>query len=292
MSNPFYQQLSPTPTPKWLNFFLALMTIATLASAFFPQFTPLFGLSEEGIDRFFYWQWLSYALFEPSSGGLSFSLIIQLGFSLYLLWIFGRSVIDRLGPARFISLFLGSAMIGGLAAWGLLKTFHTPLVFIDPRPALYGCMFAWTILNANATVLLFFAVPFNACRALYVFLGISLLIDLSHGNWPAGVALLAALAYAYLFTLISCQMLSPFSFMHPLEKIIIRASSRLKRWPGKSEQVYHSSKIYDIRSGKPVLDDEQFMDAMLTRISLYGEESLSPEDRKRMEQISARKRKK
>ncbi len=291
MSNPFYQQMSPTDTPKRLKFFLALMTTFTLGPAFFPQFTPFLALSQEGIDRFYFWQWISYGLFEPSSGGLSFALIIQLAFSLYVLWIFGRSLIDRLGLPRFLAIFLGAALVGGLTASRLLSALNSPRLFINSAPPLYACLFAWTLLNANATVFLFFAIPLNACRALYVFLGISLLIDLSHGDWPSAAALAAALAYTYFFTLAACQMLSPFSFLHRFEKAFIRFSSRLKRWPQKTPQTYRSSKIYDIRSGRPVLDDEQFMDAMLTRISLYGEESISPEDKRRMEQISQRKKK-
>jgi hypothetical protein len=55
------------------------------------------------------------------------------------------------------------------------------------------------------------------------------------------------------------------------------------------EKFHSTTKIYDFRSGLPKLNDEQFMDAMLARISRYGKDSLSPEETERMKKISEKK---
>lgn len=286
MSNPFCRPTSSSASPLSLKFLLGGMAFLTLACAFFPPLSSFFGLSQEGIDHFFFWQWLTYSFFESSPRGFDGSLFIQLGFSLYMIWIFGTSLIERLGLGRFFFLFFGSALFGGLGAWAILKIFHLPFLFINPAPALYGCLFAWTLLNAGSTILLFFTIPFNAARALYVLIAIALLISLAQRDWAVLAAFLFSLFYAYLFTLLSNQIRSPFSFLHRFESTLLRVYSQLKSWTQKKPKIYRSSKIYDIHSGKPILDDEQFLDTMLTQISLYGENRLSPEERKRMDEIS------
>jgi len=49
------------------------------------------------------------------------------------------------------------------------------------------------------------------------------------------------------------------------------------------------NKVVDFKTGQPILDDDQFMDAMLARISLYGESVLTPDEKNRMRKISERK---
>lgn len=286
MSNPFYQRTSSSEALRPLKFLLGAVAFFTLGSAFFPKIAFILGLSQEGISRFFFWQWLTYSFFEPAPRGLDGSLLIQLGFTLYLTWIFGSSLIERLGVRRFFFLFFGCALFGGLGAWSVLKIFHLPTLFISPSPALYGCLFAWTLLNAGSTVLLFFTFPVNAAKALYILIGFALFFDALQGNWPALAALSASLAYAYFFTLLCNQIRSPLSFLRPFETALLKGYSKLKSWTQKKPKIYRSSKIYDIHSGKPILDDEQFLDAMLTRISLYGEDCLSPQELKRMDEIS------
>lgn len=290
MSNPFVRQTSAPPRP--LKILLAGITVLTFAGALWPSLSPLLGLSKEGIRHFFLWQWLSYSFFEPSAHGINGSLLIQLGFSLYLLWVFGASLIERLGLPRFFCLLSGSAFFGGLGAWTLLETLQMPTLFIGPAAALYGCLFAWTLLNAQAKLLLFAVLPLNASIALYFLIAITFLIDLSQSNWPALGAFFASLVYAYFFSLLCCKVHSPFRFLFPFEKLLFKIVGSFAKWPRKTPKIYRSSKIYDIRSGKPILDDEQFLDAMLTRISLYGENALSPEEKSRMNDISrGRKRK-
>lgn len=292
MSNPFYEQTGRYAAPRSLKFFLGGVALLTFLAAFFPSLSVILGLSTEGIDRFFYWQWLTYSFFEPSPRGLDGSLFIQLGFTLYLLWIFGSSLAEHFGARRFFSLFLGSALFSGLAAWMTLKTIHLQTLYISPAPALYACLFAWTILNAQAKILLFFTIPLSARVALYVLLGAAFLIYLSQRDFPSLAAMAISLFYAYLFTVLSQQILSPFSFLHPFERILIKILSKIKSWRIKKPKIYRSSKIFDIHSGKPILDDEDFLDSMLTRISLYGETCLSPEEKKRMDEIASRRKRK
>jgi hypothetical protein len=156
--------------------------------------------------------------------------------------------------------------------------------FAGSSPALYAILIAWVFLNAEAQLLLFFAFPLKARWLLLSLIGANLLIDFSNSNWPSLFALSGSAIYAYLFTLIAWRTKSPFPFLHRFEEKVLRLLERSKKSP--------PSKIYDIQSGKPVPDDDAFMDAMLTRISLHGENSLSREEKKRMQEISRRKTRK
>jgi len=235
MPQQFYNWTASSSASRPLKILLGATVCFTLGSALIPalHLPSLFGLSRLGIDQFFYWQWISYFLIQPPVQGISFSLFIQLGFSLYLLWVFGNSLIDRLGQTRFFTLFFGSVLAGGLGAWGALEAMHSPYIFLGPTTPLYACLFAWTLLNEEARLFLFFTIPLKARTALYVLLGGTFLIDLSQAQWPSVAGLLAGIAYSYFFTLIACQIRSPFSFLHPFERIFMRYQNKAFFWKKK-----------------------------------------------------------
>lgn len=283
--------MNSTPHPRFIKILTALFAATTLGLALFPEGLPFLGLSKLGIETHFYWQWLTYGLFEPAPRGIGFSLLLQLGFSLYLFWLFGSSLIEALGERRFIYLSIGCTLAGGLGAWGMLKALHLSYLFAGLTPLVYGLLFAWTRLNRQATILLFFAIPINASRALYILIGLALLTNLSDRDWPAAASLLSSLGCVYLLSKFFSPTLTPIPWLRRMEWTLVRWKNRIKNWWKKpAPSSTRQSKIYDIRSGKPILDDEQFMDAMLARISVYGENSLSPEDRKRLNEISKKKK--
>ena len=49
----------------------------------------------------------------------------------------------------------------------------------------------------------------------------------------------------------------------------------LKRKRIDPSYVFAKAKIYDFKTGQAILNDEEFMDAMLSKISMYGQSSLS-----------------
>jgi hypothetical protein len=92
------------------------------------------------------------------------------------------------------------------------------------------------------------------------FLGLNLFLSLIIGDWIRLAAYSASALFGYLFAL---------SFRRPFF---------LKR----KRPVSPPTK-------QPHLEDERFMDAMLAKISRQGEQSLSSEEKKRMQSISNRK---
>lgn len=269
---------TPSRTPLSLKILLLLIFGV---SAFSYYLGPYLALTAGGIRHLYLWQFASYLFVHPFPAA-----IIHLAFNLYLIWIFGASLMERLHPRLFYFLFLGSGITAGLLAWCAMISFHLLSPLVGSSAPLYAILTAWVILNPEARMLLFFAVPFKARYLLLGLIGFNLLIDLSRSDWISLSAYIGATLFGYLFTVIACRTRSPFSFLSGLENGILRSIERLTH-VGKT-QVRHT-KIYDFKSGEPVLNDDQFMDAMLAHISLYGEDSLTPEEKKRMQRISEKK---
>jgi membrane associated rhomboid family serine protease len=257
-----------------LKILIAVTLVATLVTT---PIHPLLALSWAGIEHLYLWQLLTYLLVEP----LSFHGFVQLAFNMYLLWMFGSSLIERSRSRTFFLLYFGSALFASLAA--LLPLYFFSSVLASSTPAVYAIMVAWMMLNPHSQLLLFFALPFKAHWLITGLLALTLFLDLSQGHWVGATSLIASCLFSYLFTLVAWREQGPFAIFRPFERSVLRFLERRK-------QPYQRSKIYDIQSGAPVLDDEQFMDAMLDKISRLGEDSLTPQEKKRMQAISAKKK--
>lgn len=272
--------LKPNSTNALLPLKILLFIIA-LFSLFSFWLDPYLALSLKGIERGFVWQFATYALIHPLPRAL-----LQLGFNLYLIWTFGSSLIQRIHLIPFFILYFGSAIVSGLFAISGMALTHTLAPLAGSGPVLFSLLISWTLLNPDAQLLLFFTLPFKARHLVLGLIGATLLLEISHAQWISFLADLGGILFGYLFTLITCPAHSPFSCLRFFENSIFRGIEKLhslkkKRWT--------HTKIYDIKSGSPLLNDEEFMDAMLAKISLYGEGFLTSEEQKRMHQISEKK---
>ncbi len=259
--------------------FLKLLILTTilisLLTGFFPEVQKIFSLSWAGIKSLFLWQFITYIFTE--TGPISLGFFFSLAFNMYLLWMFGTSLIERIGLKTFLILYFTAPLIGALAALPF-----SSLTLAGSTNAVYPLLIVWMMLNPYSQLLLFFTLPFKSYLLILSLIGISIILELSSGRWEAGISLLISCIYSYFFSLIVWRKISPITFLNPFEKKVLKLLEK------KVDRLYHSSKIYDIKSGKPILDDEQFMDAMLDRIARHGEGSLTRSEKKRMKEISKR----
>ena len=245
--------------PLPLKLLLIALGIGGIVSGVLFRFiAPYLALSLPAIEHGWVWTLLSYAF--VLSAPIGWGAMLDLAFNLFMIWLFGSAIIDHKGMKSFLILFFGATLFAGLA--GLIGMIGVPFFLFGPTPALFAILIAWMMLNKDAQV--WFLISMKAAWAIGAIIAIDLLIHLSRGAWIPLLANGGGALFGYLY------------FKAPA----------LKR---HKERIYHPSKIYDIQSGRPILDDDQFMDAMLARISLYGEDSLTPEEKKRMKQISEHK---
>jgi len=277
---PIFPSSSPAHRPlKTLLWALLICTLGGALLSFFGiSLYPFLALSLMGLSKGYLWTLFSYPFTAPPIA--NFDIIIRLAFDLFFLWAFGAPLIERVGQKRFLFLFFGSTLLGSLAATLGLYLWPIPPLFTGPSPAIISLVTAWTILHAERSAHL---VSF-ALRPLWIFLllvGLNLAFDALAKNWTHLIANSAGALFGYAFCLVSERVPSSLNFLYPFERSILRSLDRFQA--GKRPK---TNKIIDFQTGEPILNDDQFMDAMLAKISLHGEESLTSEEKQRMQKIS------
>jgi hypothetical protein len=148
------------------------------------------------------------------------------------------------------------------------------------------------MLHPEAELLLFFVVPILARWMVAGILGMSLLIAISQGHWTAFIYYFIGAAVGYVYAVTVWGWRGPYAFCHPYDRILASWGEKVRAaWPfGRVEEASSGAKIFDFRTGRAVLRDDEFMDAMLDKISKRGKGALSWRERWRMYRISQRKR--
>lgn len=251
--------------PRSVLILLLLFAGAGLLLPLLPiAYSRLLVLSVPGIQAHYYWQFLTYALVTPS--------ILTLAFNLFLIWAFSGPLIERFGTPSYLLLTASSTLLGGLAGYALLTLTHSVIPLLDCTPLLYGLLAAWLIANPDSLLWLFFAIPLKSRTLLLGLIGLNLWTDLAAGAYAHAAASLAGALTGALFAEFIWKLEGPFlRFLHT---------------PPKPT----GPKIYDFKTGRPLPDDDDFMDRMLAKISRLGADSLTPDERARMEEISRRKK--
>jgi len=284
--------IGPSNTPKVIKGLVAANAALSFLWALSIKIFPIFSfyylqyaltLTTDGIRHGFIWELLTFFFVHPAPGGITFSFLIGLAFTCYLLWVFGSSLIHSKGIKQFLILFFSGGIVTGIFVSIPLLIFNIPYPFVGSHVCVFSLLMAWMILNPNARIFLFFTLPVNVVWLILGLWGINLLVDLAQGDLIHFTAYLISGLYGYLYALFFWRHHSPLKFMRGFEDFIIRLRTPRKKRDGKS-------KVYDFKTGKPVSEDDAFMDEMLTKISLKGKESLSKKEKARMEKISKKKR--
>lgn len=276
---------------------VGLSLFCALFDTWFPHWnlpTPqaLLSLSLWGLKHGFVWQFFTHFFISPQTNGLSLSFILYLLFNMYFLWVVGSSVLERHGVKHFLILYLGGGVFSGaITSLALLKS-SSLIPIAGVNPALYALLTAWMMLLPEVQILLFFTIPIKIKWLIVGILGINLCVDLSQGNLVHFILYLTSIGFGYLYALCVWKIHGPFPRLHAFEKILINLGRKATH-TFTYTSTYHppkGSKIYDFRTGKALLSDEEFLDACLSKIATEGKESLTFHERWKMRRISKRKK--
>lgn len=287
-------QWAPTQTPQPIRYLIAVTCAISLLSALTnnviiqllhvqgPQ--ELLGLSWPGIRHGYFWQLISYMFVgNVGSYGIDVSYLLSLFFAMYILWTIGAMVLERIGVARFFTLYFGAGIVAGLLGlWGMTLTGHyTTLAGLSaPLLALFT---VWTMYYPDSIVMLFFIIPTQPKWILAGIVGALGIISVIQEDVVNLFFYFGSIFFGYFFGLLILNLYSPFDFTHSFDRKIIQWVSGVRK--GKRDR----SKTIDISTGESFSSDDEFVDQMLTKISKSGERSLTAKERRRMEQISERK---
>jgi len=275
-----FNPIGPPITPPILKYLIGTIIVFSLGATLVGTLIgntflhSLFALSAEGIKSGFIFQFITYAFLQTPDFHLNLSYLIHLAFSLYILWVVGAQIIQRIGNKSFILFFFLSILTTGLVAFLAMDLLGQSQTLSGTTALLYSLLIAWIMLYPDVRIFLFFILPILAKHLVIGILGINLIIDLVNHSYLSVITYLTATVFGYLYSLFIWKCKSPFIFLHPFEKRVFHFSFR------KKAKSFHPSKVYDIKTGEPILDDEQFLDAMLSKISLYGKDTLTSKEKK------------
>ncbi len=300
MMSPF--RLGPEWTPsavKKLIFYTACISVScALINAFFTQLMKIPGpqqwlsLSWWGISRYFLWQPVTYLFVHPMGyEGAGLSYLIGLLFNLYIIWVMGTDICQRISEKSFIKLYFTCGIAGGLISLFIMPILGQYAFLAGPSAAIMGILICWAFLHPEQELLLFFLIPIKAKWLSLGIIGAAVLISFSSFQFVNSFFYFSGAFIGYLYALIAWGIHSPFTGLYQTELLVIRSSQKFKKLfqfliPKKKNS--SKNKIVDIQTGEPS-GDEAFIDAMLEKISRYGESSLSFSERKRMKKISEKR---
>jgi len=113
--------------------------------------------------------------------------ILHLGFNMLYLWIFADNVEDRLGPVRFLCLYIGSGMIAAITQ--LILSPHSKIPMVGASGAIAGILGAYLLLFPAARIVTLIPLGLFFERVelpAFLFLGIWFLLQWLQGLTTIG----------------------------------------------------------------------------------------------------------
>lgn len=265
---------------------------AALTEPFFNQLFKMNGLesllslSWYGLNSFYLWQPFTY-MFVEGGGGITLFFLIRLFFDMYLLWTIGSSLVGAVGSYPFLRFYFTTGILAALLAWVVMDITYQRAIIAGPFPSIFAVLLVWSMFYPEQEIT-FFLFTLKAKWLLAFSIAAVFLINISQLNWVNLSLYGGALVVGYLYATTAWGLSSPFGFTKGLDAKL----SRVGHFFRQKFQSSTTAKIFDIKTGKPALNDEEFVDAMLAKIAKKGENSLSWQEKKRLDAISKNKKNK
>lgn len=271
---------------KHLSFFLP----------YIDKIQKLFVLSRNALDSFFIWQLFTYAFIHSIPGEIPLSSIIHLFFNMSLLWLVGSSLYQCLGKKSFLRFYFLSAAAPGLATLFFIWLTESSCYLSGSDTCICAILTVWSMLFPDLELSLFFNFPIQAKTLIFGMVLFKILSSFAQNLFCLAFALLFSILFAYIYAASAWNLSSPFSFTRPLDKSLSKLGENFRKKYKKSQEIkkhiYKKAKIFDFNTGEAVIDDDEFIDIMLSKISLYGEKSLTWKERKKLKKISLKRKNK
>lgn len=286
-------RMSPEFTPRVIRNLIFLTVGLTLFSAFLePFFFSIFGISGPqdwlslswyGLTHLMVWQPITYLFILPEGyNGITFNLLLTLAFQMYMLWIIGTLILNLVGSKSFVYFYFCVGILSGL-----LTVLIGPNYLSGQGPILLALFTVWMMTAPESELLLFLMFPVKVKWITVATLAGIFLIYLSKLDFVFMTFYLSGALIGYIYAAIAWGMSSPFAWT---KKIDDRLHAIGDKWHIKKRQTEDSSKVINFKTGEPdMADDDRFVDVMLTKISKYGQNSLSWSERRRLDSISKKK---
>lgn len=254
-----------------------------------PLLAPFFTLSFYGISKLYLWQFFTYPFVISTYGHpIHLFYLISVLIMLYVLWILSRAIYDHAGKKQFLQLYFLSAITAGVLAVFMMALTGTNIHLSGPTAPLLALFTAWTFLYPDVELMLFFVLPARTKWLFAGLVGALFLLPLAQLDLVSFVYYFSAIAIGYLYSTVIWEVGSPFVQTYDFDRFLITRGKWLRDYQGIAPTI-ETPKIVDIDTGDALQEDDEFVDAMLQKISKQGQSSLSWSERKRLDEISRRK---
>ena len=285
--------------PKSIKFITILIVALSLLSGIlnkifpslvaFPNIIEICSIQLNTVSSLKLWHFLTHIFVYPAYSGLHLFYLINLFFSIMILQRMGTLIVHHKGEKKFLQLFLTCGLFSGIAAFTTITHFGVPYYYAGPSSALFSLLVATIFLFPQIDFMLFFAKPVKGKILVPGVIGVMMLMALSAQDYVYFFATLASTISAYIYILFFWKMESPYRLMRKFDQFIIglskgRVSSLFKTT--KLDKYTGQSRIFDIKTGRAVMNEEMFINACLEKISKEGKKALTFYERFRLYRYS------
>jgi membrane associated rhomboid family serine protease len=283
------------PVIKWLiisnvgiwlfvSFFLAPFTIA--GTRIGGLLTFYFALWPIGTN-FWPWQLFTYMFMHGGFGHIFFNM--------FALWMFGMELEHIWGSRKFFVYYLTCGFGAALANLFVAPLLGQGAPTVGASGAVFGILIAFGMLFPNRPIYLYFLLPIKAKYFIAAYIGLELFYGVTGtADGIAHFAHLGGAAVGFVYMLSNTNVIPSGSLLSRLRfeiKNPFAKDDRFARRDGSKDQVY-DAKFYDIKSGKPVDENQEVnqevIDAILDKISKGGYQSLTEDEKRILNEASGK----
>lgn len=274
-------------TPELVKRLLQITAFVTLVSVSLDPWLGLqqyLTLSPQFYTDFYIWQPIT-SLFLLPSPVFTFGFLIDFAFAMLVFWLFGSIVYERLGKAKFLTVYFASAFISGFASLWVMQHFQIFAHTSSFMPMVLAITTIWAMMDPYQEILLFFVLPLKAKWVLVVALFGTLFVSFIQQEIIGFSAYLTAFIFSYFWGLLALGLRSPFNWMTGFDSLLHKlrlGMSRFWQWRIMSP----------LRRAKDTMrtHEDDFVDATLDKISKDGSSSLTLYEKMRLKWVSFKKR--
>ena len=245
--------------PKGIKWLLIINVTAYLLSQFDLRFfIYYFGLVPVlAVARLYVWQFVTYMFLHGS--------FFHILFNMFALWMFGRDIETLWGTRRFLTYYFVTGIGAGILSAIISVFFRTWMIpVIGASGAVFGILLAFGMLFPDRPVFVYFLFPIPARILVILFAAIELIAGFTQtNNGVANFAHLGGMLIGYLY---------------------LKGRLNLK-WLRTGATSRRSKRSFTVVDGSSKSSRQQ-IDKILDKISSQGIDSLTPEERKALEDYS------
>ncbi|HEY9248729.1 MAG TPA: rhomboid family intramembrane serine protease [Rariglobus sp.] len=238
------------------------------------RFFHYLSLSPDGIGSGFIWTLATHALLHDPDN------LLNLGFTLLSLFVFGRAVVPEIGSRRLLAVFIAAVCTGGLA-WLAVNWTHGDMLY-GASAGVSALVILFACLSPDQPILIFMIDIGMRAKHLAIGLLVIDVLGLILLEIPGRSSWFAMAHSAHLGGMLAGWLYFRFSHQNSWGLFTFRRSIELPRWFRKRRKTEAAAPAFKVNLA-PRDDLRAEIDRILDKINSEGFQSLTAEEKKRLD---------